>query len=160
LGNAETFARGERVIATNPLTPQGSLNRLRANVVWNSNPSLNVTASFLAKAGISLGLEGESVVYIPTLTGAVTSPEPYMNITMVMALLKSQSLSNAYKSQLEANAILGDGVVYPDTTTLGPYLLTNCSIKSIGEQSFAGEEAAYLVRIGGYYLVNSNIWNF
>lgn len=146
-------------MATNPLIPQGVLNRLRANVVWNAFPSLNVTASFLAKAGISLGLEGESVAYIPTLTGAVTSPEPYMNITMVMALLKSQSLSNSYKSQLESNALLGNCVVYPDTTTLGPYQLTNCSIKSIGEQSFAGEEAAYMVRIGGYYLINSDVWN-
>lgn len=46
-------------MATNPLIPQGTLNRVRASVVWPSFPNLNVTASYLGRMGIRLSLDGE-----------------------------------------------------------------------------------------------------
>jgi hypothetical protein len=143
----------------NPLVAQGTLNRLRGSVIWNTFPQLNVTASFLGPEAIRLALEGESVPYLPTLTGAVTSPEPYMMINMVINLLKSQSLSDAYKQQMESNSLLGSCTVRPDATTLSPYALNNCSIKSVRELSFAGTDAIYAVTIGGYYLVNQSLFN-
>ena len=86
---------------TNPLVSQGSLNRLRASVVWPDNPTLNVTASYLGKEGVSLALDGEATTFINTLVGAVTSPEPYQMITLTIHLLKTQGLASLYKSQQE-----------------------------------------------------------
>jgi hypothetical protein len=146
----------------NPLIAQGSLNRLRASIVWPSNASLNVTASYLGRMGIRLALDGESTLYIPTMTGAVTSPEPYMMITCTIHLLKTQQLAGLYKAQMETNALLGDGTVRPDVAAgngLGPYQITNCAIESVAELAFAGDDPGFSVRIRGYYLVNSSMWD-
>jgi hypothetical protein len=146
-------------MATNPLIPQGTLNRVRASVVWPSFPNLNVTASYLGRQGIRLALDGESTLFIPTMTGAVTSPEPYMMITMTMHLLKSQNLAALYKAQMEDTALIGDGTVRPDAATLPVYPIINCAIQSVRELNFAGDDADFAVAIRGYYLVNSSLWD-
>jgi hypothetical protein len=143
----------------NPLIPQGTLNRIRASVVWPSFPSLNVTASYLGRQGIRLALDGESTLFIPTMTGAVTSPEPYMMITMTMHLLKSQNLAALYKAQMEDTALIGDGTVRPDAVNLPVYPIINCAIQAVRELNFAGDDADFAVAIRGYYLVNASLWN-
>jgi hypothetical protein len=146
-------------MAGNPLIPQGTLNRIRASVVWPSFPSLNVSASYLGRMGIRLALDGESTLFIPTMTGAVTSPEPYMMITMTMHLLKSQNLAALYKGQMEDTALIGDGTVRPDAVNLPVYPIINCAIQAVRELNFAGDDADFAVAIRGYYLVNASLWN-
>lgn len=143
----------------NPLVTQGSLNRLRASVTWPSFPVLNVTANYLGKDGIRLMLEGESVIYINTMVGAVTSPEPYQLIRMTMHLLKTQPLASQYKAQMENNALLGNGVVRPDSLALPAYDIVNCAINSIAELNFSGADAGFAVDIRGYYLVNNSLYD-
>ncbi len=143
----------------NPLITQGTLNRLRASVIWNDNPNLNVTASYLGKDGIRLALDGESTMFINTLTGAVTSPEPYQMITLTIHLLKTQALSSQYKSQMETSALLGNGVVRPDSVALPAYDIVNCAIESVRELNFSGADAEFAVTVKGYYLVNSSLYD-
>lgn len=143
----------------NPLIPQGTLNRLRASIVWPSNPSLNVVSSYLGKMGIRLSLDGESTLFIPTMTGAVTSQEPYMMITATIHLLKTQQLASLYKAQMELQSLIGDGTIRPDAVTLAPYPIINCSIQAVRELGFAGDDADYAVTVRGYYLVNSSLWD-
>ena len=143
----------------NPLVSQGTLNRIRASIVWPQFPSLNVTAPFLDRAGITLTLEGNSTVYLPTMTGAVTSPEPYMMVTCTIHLLKSQGLGPLYKAQMELNSLLGDGVVRGDSTVLPPYMITNAAISTVAELAFAGDNADFGVTVRGYYLLNSSMFN-
>ena len=145
-------------MAGNPLISQGSLNRLRANVVVTDWPNLNVPSSFLGKAGVSLGLEGESTVFIPTMTGAVTSPEPYMMIGLTVNLIRSQSIANQYKLKMESSALIGNITVVPDSSTLSDYLLVNCGIQSVRELNFSGDDAGFVVTIRGYYMLNNNMW--
>lgn len=145
-------------MASNPLIDQGTLNRLRASVVWANNPSLNVTAPYLGREGIRLALEGETTTFINTMTGAVTSPEPYQVINLTINLLKTQTLASVYKTQMELSALIGDGTVYPDARTLPVYSIINCAIQSVRELSFAGEDAGWAVAVKGYYLVNSSLW--
>lgn len=144
---------------SNPLIQQGTLNRLRASVVWPGYPALNVTASYLGKDGISLALDGQSTTFINTMVGAVTSPEPYQMITLSINLLKTQGLAGQYKSQMESNALLGNGVVRPDTTALPSYDIVNCAIENVRELKFSGEDAGFMVTVRGYYIVNSDLWN-
>lgn len=144
----------------NPLINQGQLNRIRGSVTWASNGSLNVTAPYLTKAGIRLALQGESTNFIPTMTGMVTSQEVYMPIECTINLVKTQSLANAYKTQMETLATIGDGTVRPDLTSggIGSYQIINCAIKSVRELDFSGQDAGFVVLIGGYYLVNSALF--
>lgn len=143
----------------NPNVAQGTLNRLRASVVWPGFPELNVTAPFLGKEGIRLTFEGESTVFIDTMTGAVTSPEPYLKVSLRLNLLKTQQLANLYKAQMELSSLLGDGVVRADALALGNYPIINCAIESTPDLNFAGDDAAYNVNVRGYYNINSALWN-
>src|ERR1700677_4793058 len=103
---------------TNPLINQGTLNRLRGSVVWASLPTLNVTSSYLAKEAIRLALDGEATTFIQTMTGAVTSPEPYQMITLTINMLKTNGLAAQYQAQMQNLTTLGNGTVITDTSAL------------------------------------------
>lgn len=142
----------------NPLVAQGVLNRLRASVTIGQVPTLNVTAPYLGKDGIRLALDGEAVGYRETMTGAVTSPEPYQMATVTIHLLKSQQLADLYKQRMEVNALIGAITVRPDTNILGAYDIINCSIQSVRELNFSGADPEMAVVIRGYYLINDQLW--
>ncbi len=146
-------------MASNPLVTQGTLNRVLATVSWPSFPSLNVTLPYLGKEGITLTLQGEATTMIPTLSGAVTSPEPYMMIELSMHLLRTQPLGAAYKAQMELSTPLGDGVVRPDSTSLPPYDIFNCAITGVQSLKFAGEDPGFMVTVRGYYVLNSSLFS-
>lgn len=143
----------------NPLIAQGTLNRIRASIVWNDFPQLNVTASYLGKDGISMSLDGDATGTIETMTGVVQSPEPYQRVTLSVHLLKTQALSNAYKAQMELATILGEGIIRPDAKTLSPYPISNAAIATINPLKFDGTDAGWVIMIRGVYYVNSSIWN-
>lgn len=143
----------------NPLIAQGTLNRVRASIVWPSNASLNVTASYLGREGIRLALDGDSTQFIPTMAGVVTSPEAYMMITATIHLLKSQPLAALYKAQMETNSLIGDGTIRGDSVTLPIFTVSNCAIQSVRELSFAGNDADFAVAIRGYWLINAAMWD-
>ena len=133
----------------NPLIPQGTLNRLRTSVLWPAFPALNVTAPYLGKASVHIAFQGNVTEYIPTLTGAVTAPEPYQQLMVTMHLLRTQSLANAYQAQILVNSLLGDGTVRTDAGGFGSYLISNCSIVGVDELNLDGTDPGYAVRIGG-----------
>lgn len=143
----------------NPLIDQGVLNRILGSVTWTNFPGLNVTAPYLDKDGINLRLEGDASLQHATMTGLVQSPEPYMPVSVVIAMLRTQQLANLYKTQMEATSVLGPGTVYPDVSSgLSPYQLNNMSIQSVGELIFNGSTPIYAVTCRGYYVVNNALF--
>jgi hypothetical protein len=131
------------------------LNRVLTSVTWPSYPNLNVTAPFFAPEGARLTFEGATTQFLPTMTGVVISPEPYQMISVDMYLLKSQALAAAYESQRQLNSFLGSGIARTDAVTLPPYNLFNCAIENVEALDFSGRSANYVVRIRGYYEINS-----
>jgi hypothetical protein len=142
----------------NPQIVQGTLNRLRGSVVYTDFPQLNVTAPYLAKEALSIAFEGDTSLLIGTLTGAVTSPEPYTFGTVTMHLLRTQALADAYKAQIELNTTMGDVSVYGDSATFSRFVLNNCVLMSLQEITFDGNQAGLIVRLRGVYNVNSSLW--
>ena len=144
----------------NPQIPQGNLNRLRASIVVANNPGLNITPPFLGKDQISLSLDTAVNTPFETSTGLVNSPEPYQKATVTAHLVKSQALASAWKSQIETLALIGNLTIYPDTATLTPYPLANCSIVNVSPMKFDGSEPTWTIMFTGIYYVNSQLWNF
>lgn len=145
----------------NPMTPQGVLNKLVASIVWNDFPALNITPSFLLPEGIDLTLEGQATTVYPSMTGTVNSPEPYMLVRFMAHLIKSQALSDAYKTQMETNTLLGDCTIRPDVPLaegLSPYYINNCSITGVDRLTFAGRDAGWTISFVGNYQTNSSLW--
>jgi hypothetical protein len=146
-------------MAANPLVAQGQLNRVKASLTWLDHSELNVTAPFLGRDGISLSLEGNSTAFLPTLTGVVTSPEPYMMIGLTIHLVKPQALCALYVARLQANALLGNGTVRPDVIEgLPPFDVTNCAMESIREMRFNGTDDGFIVMCRGYITINNDMW--
>ena len=143
----------------NPIVPQGTLNRLRASITITSFPGLNITASYLGKEGVSLSFDGMVTTPIETMVGVVPSPEPYQKVSVSAHLLKTQALANSWKAQLEALSLIGDITVRSDTTTLDPYQFSNCYIMNVNPLKFAGDDAGWVISLGGIYYVNSSLWN-
>lgn len=143
----------------NPLVAQGTLNRLRASIVIPDNATLNVTASYLGKDGIRVALQGDQTLMIPTMTGTVISPEPYQMVEITVPLLRTQALGDAWKVKGETDTTLGDITVRPDTSILSPYTFRNCAIQRVQELPMNGQDAGYIVVIGGYYAINNNLWD-
>jgi hypothetical protein len=137
---------------------QGTLNRLLAAIVIPNFPALNVTAQYTGKEGLRLALEGNATTLIDTLTGGVTSPEPYMRCTVALHLLRSQSLAAAWKAQIETSTLLGDITAYGDSKAMPVFPLTNMSVMTIREINFDGTDPGYVVTIGGYYIINSSLY--
>ena len=142
----------------NPNIPQGVVNLLLASVTVQNFTALNVTPSYLGRNGIELAFDGEATIMIPTLTGTVTSPQPYQMVTVRISLLKTQSLSQTYEAQRQTQSTIGNITVRPDTVTLQPYDLINCAIETVGALQFSGQNADYGVSIRGYYPVNNSLW--
>lgn len=142
----------------NPLIPQGNLNRLQASVVVVDFPQLNITASFLGRMGIHLSFDGEDVQSLPTMTGIVQSPEPFVMSTCTAHLVKSAGLAALYEAQRLLNAVIGDITIRADTTQL-LYQVSNCAIQQVRELSFAGDDPDYAVTIRGVYYLNNSLWD-
>jgi len=150
---------------SNPLVRQGTLNRIRGSVIIATYPQLNVTAPYLGKEGISFQLEGEAAQLLGTMTGAVTSPEPYQYATITMHLLKTQNLAALYQAQMLLTTNVNVVEVIPDvdvgllnTGGLNPYILQNAVISSVQEMSFNGTNAEMVVRIRGTIAQNTTLY--
>lgn len=143
---------------TNPLIQLGTLSRLRASVILDEAPELNVTASFLAQEGISMTLEDNATDIYKTMTGTVTSPQPYRMVTVMAHLLRTQFLATAWKNRELSNSVIGAATVRTDSNTLGTYDLLNCAITQVGELVLNGQNVGYGVSFQGYWPINSQLW--
>ena len=137
---------------------QGTLNRLRGSVVFAAFPELTVTAAYLAKEAITLNFEGEAAQKLPTMTGAVDSPEPYVMATIEIHVLRSQALSSAFKAQIEANTSVGSVNVITDSETLENYQIEQCVLLGTSGMNFDGNSPNFTIRLRGVYYVNSQLW--
>jgi hypothetical protein len=146
-------------MATSTPVPQGSLNRLLASVVIDSFPELNVTSGYLAPEAIRFSRDDNATDMLPTMTGMVTSPKPYQNCSLTIALVKSTPIAPLYEAQFQEDTRLGQITVYPDSSNILPYILLNMVLESVRELGFGGTEVALIVTLRGYYPVNQSFFN-
>lgn len=138
---------------------QGTINRLRGGVSFTDHPELNVTSSYLGEEAVTVTPQGDVTHIIPTLTGIVTSPEPYQIIEVAINLVRSMALADSFKKQIEKLSIVGDVVVRSDSTTMSDYHLSNCAIKSVDAIKQDGKNASWMIHISGVYAINSDLYN-
>jgi hypothetical protein len=139
-------------------TPPGVLNRLRASVTYSDFPQLNVTSNFLTTEGIRLALEGNATDLLPAMVSLVSSPAPYLSASLTMSIVRSSSLAQLYKLQVEDTTLMGLVTIWPDTDVLTPFILNNVALESVREMAMAGMEAAMVVTARGYYNVNTGFF--
>jgi hypothetical protein len=142
----------------NPLTPLGTLNRIRASVIVSAFPDLTVTSPYMGTDGVSLSFTGEQTNLLPSLTGNVLSPAPYQTAVLKMHLLRTQNLSNSYKLAAQLNTVLGVVTVIPDSSSLDNFIINNAALVELAELPFTGRDAGFMVTIQGTYYINSTLY--
>lgn len=146
-------------MATNPGVALGTLNRLISAVHVLSNPALNITAPYVGRNGIRVRSDRRAVVFIDAMTGMVTSPEPYIPVTVTAQLLRTQSLALAWKSRLVQNALIGQITAFPDTTPFLPMDVYNCAFEDFDPMNWDGTDPHFTVTLYGTYYINNTMWN-
>jgi hypothetical protein len=143
----------------NPMIPVGVLNRVRASIKFSDHPELNVAASYLAKEGVELVFQGNMTDFLPVMTGAVQSPQPFMILQSKVHLVRSQALGAQYKVQWELDTAIGDAKVYSDSSVFGDFEIFNTAITNVQDMSFAGGQPGVAITITGTYYINSAMWD-
>lgn len=147
----------------NPVVNLGTLNRLVASANFPSFPALNVTPAFMGRRAIRFTPEGDMTTFINVLTGMVTSPEPYIGVTIGLNLIRTQPLVAQWQAQWLFSTLLGDCVIRPDVAAsqggLQPFTLSNSAIMRVADMGFDGEDPITLVTVRATYGINGNLWN-
>lgn len=146
-------------MATNPLIAQGTLNRVRASLVVAEFPNLTVASSYMGDGFVTVTLPGEFSQLLPTATGAVTSPEPYVLATVTVDLLRTQSLSTSWLTQAQTQSDIGDIQVHSDTAAFPAVQVNNVVIDSVDPGAFDGKNPVVRLTLRGVYYLNNDLWN-
>ncbi|CAI1600418.1 hypothetical protein [Serratia fonticola] len=142
----------------NPLVPQGVFNKVRASIKFEEFPELNITASYLTQDGIDMSFQGDAGVLLPTMTGGASSPNPYQMLSIRINLVRSQSMAQLFKNQIEKNTFLGNAKVYSDTSALGDFSIRSATLQTVSDVNFAGRDPGYVILMYGIYDTNSDMW--
>ena len=142
----------------NPLVPQGTISRLRASVVFDDYPNLNITASWLAPEGISITFEGDATDVLDTMTGVVTSPAPYQKALLEVGLVRSVPFTDQFKQQIESNSVVGDFTLWPDAPALSNYVLLNGSLVNLQPGAMNGKKVDLVLTMRALYPINSDLF--
>lgn len=147
-------------MATNPMIAQGVLNRLRSSVVCPNFGNLNVTAPYMGKNMVRVAFEGDFVIQHPTATGVVNSPEPYIPVTLTVALLRTQQLAADWFTQSLNNSHIGPVTVHPDTSAFPQMSFSNMVIRHIDPGPYDGSGPDVSLTLRGIMYLNNNLWAY
>src|ERR1700752_1022972 len=92
----------------NPLVNLGTLNRLRGSLIFAQFDALNISASFLTKAGIRLWIEGDRAEMCRQMVSVVQSQNVFLKATIMVGLVKPTALVAAFKNKMESDSNLGN----------------------------------------------------
>lgn len=146
-------------MATVPAVTQGTLNRVRCSIVVPNTPTLNITAPYMGKNFATITFEGDFSKLIGTGTGAVVSPEPYVMGTIVVGILRTQSLAASWRTQWESQGSIGSVIIHSDTSSFPAFQLDTCVIQHFDPTAYDGEDPVSRLTIMGVYAINSDLWN-
>ncbi|MFM0503965.1 hypothetical protein [Paraburkholderia caffeinilytica] len=144
----------------NPGIARGVLNRVKCSVVVPSSPSLNIISANMGRSLARIAFEGQLVNQIPTGTGLVNSPEPFVIATITIALLRTQAIAAAWFSQILLDSNVEDATIYSDTSTFPPIALQSVVASHMDPGPFDGTSPDFQLVLRGALPINNRLWTF
>ena len=142
----------------NPLLSQGTLNVLRTQLIFPSLSGLNILPENMSKKFVTVALDGDLNKLINTATGAVTSPEPYVPVTITVGVLRTQSLGAAWVAQAQSLSTIGDMSAFPDSASFPEMDFSTVILKHFDPGAFDGTDPVIKLTFSGIYYVNNDLW--
>ena len=142
----------------NPQITQGTLNRLLTQLTFASYPALNLSSGYMSKQFATMSFDGAPVGQIPTGTGVVNSPEPYVMASLQFGVLRTQALGAAWLAQMQLNSVLGTVTGYSDSAVYPSSTIVNASITGFDPGAWDGTDPVIKVTVTGVYYINNSLW--
>lgn len=136
----------------------GNLNKAQVAIRFAEYPLLNITAEALGDSMVTVSSSGEITPMLPTATGLVASPAPFVQHTVSFAIVKTNPLCQLLIDTINSNSMLGTIEVTTDSTTLNKQTYENAVFQTFDTFQFDGKTAAQGFTIGCYQQVNSSLF--
>lgn len=140
-------------------TNLGVITRLRASLIFPSNPSLNIPANALGEEGITIEPEGGGGELLGQMTGAVVSLSPYVRVRISFGVLRTLSIGTVWYERWLKNSAVGDINGTPVTSVAPTHNVQNAIISSVGRIAENGSSAELPIVLTGTMIVNSDMWS-
>lgn len=139
---------------------QGILNRVRGSISFPSLTGYNITSPYLGKRGITARFIGKSAILVDTMTGAVTSGEPFVRVELTIDMVRTQALAAQWQALQQVNSLIGQATWRTDAVPPGVSLYTfdNVVFDSMDGFTADGMNADWPLRLAGIYYTNSNLF--
>jgi hypothetical protein len=141
----------------NPGIARGVLNRVRCSVVVPGFASLNVIPANMGRALARISFSDNLVNQIPTGTGLVNSPEPYIRATITIALLRTQQIAASWMTQILTDS---EATIHSDSSVFPPIALQDVVASHIDPGPYDGTNPDFTLVLSGALPVNSNLWTY
>lgn len=136
----------------------GNLNKAQVAVRFSDFPLLNITAEALGDGMVTVSSSGEITPMLPTATGLVASPSPFVQHTVSFSVVKTNPLAQLILDTIRRNSMLGSIEITTDATTLSKQTYENAVFQTFDTFTFNGKEPAIGFTIGCYEETNSEMF--
>ncbi len=145
-------------MATNPMVPQGTLNRVRASVIVPNYSSLNINSSHMSKKFVTVTFDEDFADQPETAVGIVNSPKPYVMATVNVGILRTQALAASWLAQAQQDTQIGRVIVHSDTNAFPQIHVHNCSLLKSEPGPYDGMDPTVDLTIRGVFYPNNYVW--
>jgi len=136
----------------------GSLNKAQVAIRFPQFPLLNITAGSLGDSMVTVASSGEITPMLPTATGLVASPAPFVQHTVSFSIVKTSPLAQIMLTTISNNSMLGSIEITTDATSLLKQTYENAVFQTFDTFTFNGKEPAIGFTIGCYQAVNNSMF--
>jgi len=137
---------------------KGFLNRAAVALNVTEDPTLNINADDLDESMISYAPQGTASDMLPTATGVIASPVPFMAITISFKLVKTSAVCQRYLAKLGSSTFFGPCVLTPDASNLPKITVQNVMMATQESTTFSGKEPAIGFTLQGYIAINNDLF--
>ena len=136
----------------------GNLNKAIVAIRFSQFPQLNITADALDEGMLSVSTQGEITSMLPTATGMIGSPNPYIAHAISFKVVKTNPLAQQLKNQIRLSSILGDLEITADASTLDRETYFNSFVQTYDTWTYNGKEPAIGFTIMCYEAINNSMY--
>jgi len=136
----------------------GNLNKAQVAIRFANFPLLNITAESLGDGMVSVASSGEITPMLPTATGLVASPAPFIQHTVNFSIVKTNPLAQLMLDTIRSNSMLGQIEITTDSTSLAKQVYENAVFQTYDTFTYNGKEPAIGFSIGCYEATNNGLF--
>ena len=137
---------------------KGFLNRAAVSMRVINEPTLNIYADQLSEEMISFSPQGAASDMLPTATGVIASPIPYMTVTIAFKIVKTSGLAQLYLNKLGSRTFFGDVELTTDSSALQKITINNVMLAGVDTVAMNGKDASVGFTLQGYLPINNDLF--